>query len=216
MPLDTWIAFFIASWAISLSPGAGAVASMTSGLNNGFARSYWTILGLQVGVLAQIAVVGAGLGAVLAASRLAFEMVKWSGVAYLVYLGVQQWRASPQAPAGTHEPFSASNERLRLQPPLELILRGFLVNASNPKATIFMLAVLPQFIDTARPLALQYLVITVTMVGVDVIVMGGYAGFAAKVLCLLREPRQVRRLNRVFGALFIAAAALLAGFRRGA
>lgn len=214
MSLDTWIAFLIASWAISLSPGAGAVASMTSGLNHGFARSYWTILGLQLGVLLQIAIVGAGLGAVLAASRLAFEIVRWAGVAYLAYLGFCQWRAKPGAAAsepsdvvatGTHE------EQAR-----KLVLRGFIVNASNPKATIFMVAVLPQFIDAGRPLTLQYFIIAVTMVIVDLMVMSGYAGLAAKALRLLRKPRHAQRLNRVFGALFIAAAALLASFRRGA
>jgi len=212
MVFQTWIAFFIASWAISLSPGAGALAAMTSGLAHGLTRSYWTILGLQIGVLLQVAVVGVGLGAVLAASQLAFEIVKWSGVAYLVYLGIRQWRVS--ASIESHGLSGAST------PPMtrasDLVLRGFLVNSSNPKATLFMLAVLPQFIDAARSLLTQYSILTATMIGVDLVVMSGYAGFSAKVLRLLREPRHVRRLNRAFGALFITAAALLAGFRRGA
>ena len=80
MSIETWLAFFVACWIISLSPGAGAIASMSSGLNYGFARGYWTALGLQLGLVVQIAVVAAGVGAVLAASALAFTLIKWFGV----------------------------------------------------------------------------------------------------------------------------------------
>jgi homoserine/homoserine lactone efflux protein len=98
--------------------------------------------------------------------------------------------------------------------PLSLVLRGFLVNFGNPKAIIFMLAVLPQFINPHAPLTEQYLIIGVTMVTVDLIVMAGYTGLAVRVLRLLRTPRQQRIMNRSFGALFVGAAALLATVRR--
>ncbi|EOD5756609.1 LysE family transporter, partial [Pseudomonas aeruginosa] len=150
MLVSTWFAFFLACWAISLSPGAGAIASMSCGLQYGFARGYWNALGLQIGLALQIAIVAAGVGALLATSALAFSLIKWFGVAYLVYLAVRQWQAPPQA-------LSTDGER-PLGRPLTLVLRGFLVNASNPKAVIFMLAVLPQFIDPHQPLLAQYLI----------------------------------------------------------
>ena len=96
------------------------------------------------------------------------------------------------------------------------MLRGFLVNASNPKAIIFILAVLPQFLDPKAPLLVQYLLMAATMVAVDLVVMAGYTGLAARVLRALRSPRQQRILNRTFGGLFVAAAALLATVRRTA
>lgn len=207
MALDTWFAFFMACWVISLSPGAGAVASMSSGLNFGFRRGYWNAIGLQLALIVQIAVVAAGLGALLATSERAFALIKWFGVLYLLYLGWKQWRAQPDSMAGT------AIESRRGQP-LALVVRGFFVNASNPKALVFILAVLPQFIDTGAPLAAQYLMMTLTMVGVDLVVMAGYTGLAAKVLRLLREPRQQRLLNRIFGSFFAAAALLLAGVRQ--
>ena len=74
MAWETWIAFFAACWVISLSPGAGAIASMSSGLRYGFWRGYWNVLGLQLALAMQIAIVAAGLGAVLAASELAFGL----------------------------------------------------------------------------------------------------------------------------------------------
>ncbi|NQD78781.1 LysE family transporter [Pseudomonas sp. CrR14] len=206
MALETWLAFFVACWLISLSPGAGAIASMSAGLQYGFLRGYWNALGLQLGLALQIAIVAAGVGAVLATSALAFSLIKWFGVAYLVYLGWRQWRALPAD-------MTVSGER-PIGRPLSLVLRGFLANFGNPKAIVFMLAVLPQFINPHAPLTEQYLIIGATMVTVDLIVMAGYTGLAVRVLRLLRTPRQQRIMNRSFGALFVGAAALLATVRR--
>lgn len=207
MSLETWLAFFAACWVISLSPGAGAIASMSSGLQYGFWRGYWNALGLQVALVVQIAVVAAGLGAVLATSALAFTLIKWFGVVYLVYLGIKQWRALPSD--------LADESSVRpVGKPLVLMARGFLVNISNPKALVFILAILPQFIDTHLPLLPQYLIIATTMVCVDLIVMAGYTGLASKVLRALKTPRQQRRMNRTFAGLFVSAAAFLATLHR--
>src|SRR5471032_3291674 len=206
MVLQTWLAFFAACWVISLSPGAGAIASMSSGLRYGFWRGYWNALGLQLGLALQIAIVAAGVGAILAASATAFYAIKWFGVAYLVYLAVKQWRALPTD--------MSDDPAVRpIGKPLALVFRGFLVNISNPKALVFMLAVLPQFINPHAPLLAQYLIIGVTMVVVDLIVMG-YTGLASKVLRLLRTPRQQKRMNRTFAGLFIGAAAFMATLRK--
>lgn len=207
MTLDTWLAFLVACWIISLSPGAGAVASMSCGLQYGFWRGYWNAIGLQFALVLQIAVVAAGVGAVLATSSLAFSLIKWFGVVYLLWLALKQWQAVPEVLDDSTSPRPIGR-------PLTLMLRGFLVNASNPKAIVFILAVLPQFIDPQRDLLLQYLHIGATMVVVDLLVMAGYTGLAAKVLRLLRSPRQQRVVNRSFAAMFAGAAALLATVRR--
>ena len=207
MSLETWLGFFAACWVISLSPGAGAIASMSSGLQYGFWRGYWNALGLQIALVVQIAVVSVGLGAVLATSALAFTLIKWFGVAYLVYLGIKQWRALPSD--------LADESAVRpVGKPLVLMARGFLVNISNPKALVFILAILPQFIDTHLPLLPQYLIIASTMVCVDLIVMAGYTGLASKVLRALKTPKQQRRMNRTFAGLFVSAAAFLATLHR--
>lgn len=207
MAWHTWLAFLAASWVISLSPGAGAIASMSSGLRYGFGRGYWNALGLQLGLALQIAVVAAGVGAILAASATAFTVIKWFGVFYLLYLAIRQWRAPPMDMQGDSTPRVGGSRT-------SLVLRGFLVNVSNPKALVFMLAVLPQFIDPHTPLLAQYLIIGATMVTVDLIVMAGYTGLASKVLHLIRTPRRQQRLNRTFAGLFIGAATFLATLRR--
>lgn len=207
MSMETWLAFFAACWVISLSPGAGAIASMSSGLQYGFWRGYWNALGLQLGLIVQIAIIAAGVGAILAASATAFLVIKWFGVAYLVYLAYRQWRALPMD--------MSDNGAVRpIGKPLSLVFRGFLVNVSNPKALVFMLAVLPQFIDPHQALLPQYLAITVTMISVDLLVMAGYTGLASRVLRLLRTPKQQKRVNRTFAGLFIGAATFLATLRR--
>jgi len=207
MELSTWLTFVVAAWLISLSPGAGAVAAMSAGLNHGFARGYVMSFGLILGIWTQVLVVGLGLGALIAASSLAFAVVKWLGVAYLVWLGLKQWRApaAPMVEAGAE----AAGVSAR-----QLILRGWMINAVNPKGTVFLLAVVPQFLDLSRSLAPQYLVIAATLGFTDLVVMGGYTALAAKVLRLLKSPRQIKALNRTFGSLFMAAGALLALFKR--
>jgi homoserine/homoserine lactone efflux protein len=208
MPLETWLAFVVASWLISLSPGAGAISCMTAGMRYGYARATWNILGLQLGILFVLAIVAAGLGAIIAASTTLFTAIKWLGAAYLVYLGIQQWRApaAPVTEAGTDVSGT----------PRQLVMRGFLVNATNPKGIVFMLAVLPQFIDPALPQLPQYAICGATLFFTDLVVMSGYTGLAAKVLRLLREPHHVRWVNRTFGGLFVVAGAVLATFRRAA
>ena len=208
LTLETWLAYFVASWLISFSPGAGAISCMAAGLRFGLRRAMWNIVGLIAGIMFVLVIVAVGLGALLATSSVAFAFVKWLGVAYLVWLGVQQWRA----PAIAIDTDAAANELAGS--PRQLLLRGFLVNATNPKGIVFMLAVLPQFIDPARPQFVQYLICGATTMFTDAVVMVGYTGFAARVLRLLRGPGQVRLMNRMFGGLLVAMAALLAMFKR--
>jgi homoserine/homoserine lactone efflux protein len=205
--LSLWFTFFAASWAISLSPGPGAVAAMGAGVKHGFGRGYWLTAGLVMGIVTQLAIVGVGLGALMAASGVAFVVLKWLGVAYLVWLGVAQWRSPVQVLRAETPPDGAATRH-------SLVLRGWAINAVNPKGTAFMLAVVPQFIDPARPLLAQYAAIGATLVFTDLVVMAGYTALAARVLAALRSPRQVRWMNRLFGSLFVVAGALLATFKR--
>jgi homoserine/homoserine lactone efflux protein len=208
MQLSVWLAFFAACWAISLSPGAGAIASMSSGLTHGFRKGYFTVFGLILGIWTQILLVALGLGALIATSATAFAIVKWLGVAYLVWLGVQQWRAPPRALVADAD----AQAHTRWQ----LVLRGWGINAVNPKGTVFLLAVTPQFLDLQQPMLPQYLIITATLTFTDLVVMAGYTALASRVLRELKSAAHMKALNRLFGGLFVAAGALLAMFRRSA
>ena len=201
MSFQIWLAYMAACWVISVSPGAGAIASMSSGLNYGFRRGYWNVIGLQLALLVQIAIVAAGVGVLFATTPWAFLVVKWFGILYLLYLAYLQWTAPAQSID------IQSEKKLKSIP--KIILHGFIVNISNPKAIVFLLAVLPQFLDLSKPQWIQYVIMAVTMVTIDMIVMAGYTGLAAKVLRLLKSQKQQKIMNRTFAVLFSCAAGLL-------
>ena len=208
MDFALWLAFFAASWAISLSPGPGAVAAMSAGLNHGFRRGYFLTFGLVTGIVTQLLIVGLGLGALIAASATAFTLVKWAGVAYLVWLGIATWRSEPHR-------FDARADAPQGRDSREVFLKGFLVNITNPKGIIFYAAVLPQFIDVARAQFLQYAILGLTTLVVDLVVMAGYIGLAARVLAVMKDPAHLRWINHILGGAFVAAGLALAAFRRG-
>jgi homoserine/homoserine lactone efflux protein len=207
MRWELWLAFVGASVAISVSPGAGAIQSMATGLSHGLHRGWWSVAGLQIGLMTQLAVVAIGLGAAVSKSLVAFTVIKWIGVLYLIYLAVRQWRATAEdLDVGT----AGDSGRL------SLLVRGALVNLTNPKGLVFLLAVLPQFVMPTEPLLPQYLAIGITMLVVDVIVMGAYTGLASRLLGWLRTPRQQVILNRTMSGLCALAAVVLSLVRRGA
>jgi len=200
--------FVVAALVLLLTPGPAVLYIVTRSIDGGRRAGLVSMLGVHVGTLVHVAAAAIGLSAVLVASATAFTVVKWLGAAYLVYLGIRQWRA-PAAPV-TDAGADVTGT------PRQLVTRGFLVNATNPKGIVFMLAVLPQFIDPALPQLPQYVVCGATLFFTDLVVMSGYTGLAARVLRLLREPHHVRWVNRFFGGLFVAAGAVLATFRRAA
>lgn len=211
MELQTWIAYFIASWAIALSPGSGAVLSMSHGLAYGVKQTSATIVGLQLGLTVILLVAGMGVGALLLASASAFLVVKVLGAAYLMWLGWSQWRA----------PVVADSAQAVLLPNVELsvrqrVVRGFITNVTNPKGIVFMVAVLPQFIDPQRPMALQLLILLITTVAVDLVVMHGYAWLASSLQAWMRGARAKVLQNRVFGGVLMAMGASLLLVRRTA
>jgi homoserine/homoserine lactone efflux protein len=202
MALDTWIAFLLASCLIAISPGSGAVLSMSHGLSYGVKRTTMTILGMELGLVLIILIAGAGVGSLLLASEIAFNIVKILGALYLIYLGWLQWRA-PIAAETLTPTLTTGSDKTTLSA-YRRFITGFLTNASNPKAIVFMVAVLPQFIDQSRSLGLQLLIVCVTMVVVDIFVMHGYAFMASAFQKLLSNAKAARMQNQLFGGMLMA------------
>jgi homoserine/homoserine lactone efflux protein len=213
MELQVWLAYFLASWAIALSPGSGAVLSMTHGLAYGVQKTSATIAGLQLGLAVILLVAGVGVGALLLASATAFTVVKFAGAGYLIWLGLKQWRSqvSTTVASGEHVTAQAGVPSAR-----ERFVTGFFTNVTNPKGIVFMVAVLPQFIDPQRSLWLQLLVLLVTTIGVDLVVMHGYAFLASRAQRWLATARARRAQNRVFGGVLMAMGASLLLVKRAA
>lgn len=203
MSFATWIAFVIAGTIIAISPGSGAILSMSHGLAYGLKKASATVLGLQLGLVLVLLIAGAGVGSLLLASAPAFTVVKVVGALYLIWLGISQWRARaeaggvPTAGLAAHPTFGRR------------VMTGFLTNATNPKGIIFMVAVLPQFIAQDAPVLPQLAILGVTMVAIDTTVMHGYALLASSMQRWFRDPRAVRMQNRFFGAVLMVVGSLL-------
>ena len=212
MHFATWITFVIAASIIAVSPGSGAVLSMSHGLSYGVKKASATILGLQLGLLVVLGIAGAGVGSLLLASEVAFNIVKTVGALYLIYLGLSQWRArvavTGNLTGDLHADAVVPSWRRR-------VLTGFLTNVTNPKGIIFMVAVLPQFISPTAPLLPQLLILAVTMCTIDQIVMHGYAFLASSMQRFFRDAKAVKKQNRFFGGLLMAVGAALFFVKRG-
>lgn len=204
MTLTTWLALLAAITVVSLTPGAGAINTMSNSLGQGWARAGWGVLGQQIAIVTHGIIVAAGVGLLVASSPLLFDVIRYTGAAYLVYLGVRLLIARTDAAEGELE---LPDIREGAWP---MVRRGFWVNLLNPKAIVFLLAFMPQFIRADQPLVPQYAIFLVTCVVVDVIVMWGFfAGVARPFRRLTRTPRGRRALNSVFGMLFVLVAVLL-------
>lgn len=189
---------------ISLTPGAGAINTMSNALVSGFRRSLWGVLGQQLALVIHVIVVAAGVGILVSSSPFLFAMIRYVGAAYLVYLGVRKLLAKA-------EKNDRGNSLATVESRLSMFRRGLWVNLLNPKAMVFFLAFMPQFIRPQDPLLPQYVILTATVVVIDVIVMWFiFAAGAKQLKHLTTSVRGQLLLNRVFGVLFIAVGILLA------
>ena len=204
MTLTLWLGFLLTAILIAITPGPGAVLSMSIGVRHGYRAALQAILGLQAALLLQLLIVALGLGALLAASDTAFQVLKLAGAVYLIWLGWQKW----------HAPVHPLALAPGAMPARGLFIQGVLVNLTNPKAIIFIGALVPQFIDPNQPVAIQYSVIAATLCLTDIVVMSAYAVAALQLGRWLGDIRHIRWQNRFFGTLFIAAGAALAATSR--
>lgn len=205
MSLTIWLSLLTASVVISFTPGAGAINTMSNALNEGWRRSIWGVIGQQLALIVHVIIVAAGVGLIVSSSPLLFDIIRYAGSAYLVYLGLRLLFARV-----------ADTELDDTAPPRpresrwSMMRRGFWVNLLNPKAIVFFLAFIPQFIRLDQPALPQYLVLILTVVVVDIAVMWGFFAVAARPFQRVTRTRRGQRvLNGVFGGLFIAVAALL-------
>ena len=180
---------------------------MSNGIRFGFRKGYLGAIGLVIGLWIVFLAVVVGLGAVIQASPIAFNILKWAGVAYLFYLGLSQWLSKASS-------IVVDRDGDRGTSGLQIVGKGIALNFINPKGYIFMLAVIPLFITTGTPLAPQYIAIALTFAFTDLVVMAMYTGLAARVALYLKSEKQVKLVNRIFGGLFMVAAVVLATFQQ--
>jgi threonine/homoserine/homoserine lactone efflux protein len=197
------VAFLVTSLIIVVTPGTGALFTISAGLSRGARASLVAAAGCTLGIVPHLAAAITGTAALLRASGAAFETVKLLGVAYLLYMAWASWRdRTPLVVDGEQAPRSA----------LRVVASAVLVNLLNPKLTLFFFAFLPQFVPARGGHQMPaMLTLSGVFMAMTFVVFAGYGVFAAAARRhLIDRPRVVRRIRQAFAASFVALGAKLA------
>ena len=205
MPLELYLAFVLASTVLILIPGPNVTLLVATSLAYGARPALAALAGTSAAIALQLLVTVLGMTSLMALLASGFEWLRWAGVAYLIWLGVRQWRAAPVA---------LEDVAPRAVPQGALFWRGFLVSATNPKTLLFYAAFFPQFVDPASPPGAQLVLLSATFLALATLLDGGYALLAGRLRPWFRGERRARLRNRVTGALLIVAGVGLALARR--
>jgi homoserine/homoserine lactone efflux protein len=197
MELTVWLGLLASALFISISPGPGAIFSISQGTQYGFKRSIISVIGLQLGLMSQIIFLLLGLGILIDQFPGIFSIIKILGMLYLIVLGALQWFKKIEQISTSKDDFENSFS------PLNSLLKGFFVNITNIKGTVFFLALIPLFVDLTSLNISTCVILTATLVGVDLFVMTGYLMLAEISKSLLSDPKKILWQNRVTGSILI-------------
>jgi len=199
MTMQTWWLFVVTVFFISATPGPNMMHALSRSVQVGFKRSTAAMAGCVSALLIALVLSMAGVGAVLVAMPRLFEVIRYMGAAYLVYLGIKAWRSSDEQ---TRLPSGES--RVCRTGIWTLYRNGFLVGISNPKLLLFAAAFFPQFIDHHKPVLPQFGILLVTYLCSDSLWLSAY-GLGGQSLSRFLGRRPIRRaFNRLTAVVFVA------------
>jgi homoserine/homoserine lactone efflux protein len=207
MNWETYAIFAVTTLVVCLTPGPAALLIVAQGISNGFRRSYWAIAGIALGNAAYFALSATGIAALILASSTLFSVIKWIGVAYLFYLGIAAICNKSSALTVTVDSAHAVHGP-------RAFWQVLVVELSNPKALLYFVALLPQFINPAKPLGFQLLVFGVTCLALDGFSYGLYAWLGSKAQRFSANASFVRNSNRVSGSLLLVVGVIMATLKR--
>lgn len=197
MELSTFLVFAATTFVVVLTPGPAAITVAAQASGNGVARSQFTVGGVAMANAAFFLMSATGISAMIIASETVFAAIKWFGVAYLTYLGLNA--------------MISRNGGLQIEPGpprslAGLFGNGFLVEAANPKALLYFAAILPQFLDTTAPIVPQMAIMGATTLVFDWLIYSGYAVLGAQVSRSGVSPSRITILNRMAGCALLYSA----------
>lgn len=203
MNIEVWLTYLATVLAFMVTPGPSHLLMLSNSMTHGFKRSLATAAGDLTANALQMAAAGLGLAAILVASQHALAVVKWLGVAYLLWMGLRMWRQASDASSKAGAAPSASLKALWGQ--------GFLTSAANPKAVVFFAALFPQFIEPGQPFWPQFLLLSITYLIVDGTFLSSYGIGASWIASKLKENASAM-VHRI-GSAFLIGAALMLGLK---
>ena len=203
MELQLWIYYALAILILTATPGPNLLLAITTSVSSGFNSSVYTVLG---GVFATVGIMTlsfTGLGVIIASSEVLFNIIKYLGAMYLIYLGYKAFTSKEE-----NYNFDTNNI-ITSKDKISLFLKGFIVASSNPKAIVFFIALFPQFIDPNSSMLLQYFILVGTFVVPEIFWLLLYAYLGAKSSNWFLEKGRAKFFNRITGGVFIGAGVLL-------
>lgn len=210
MSWETWIAYAVATEVLLIIPGPTVLLVVGYAITRGRGAALWAVAGSCLGITFAFGITFAGLGAVLSASATAFTVMKWVGAAYLVYLGVQMWRAKSETTLMVDDGRLGS-KKVRHR---STFLHGFITTILNPKVVVFLVAFVPQFMNLTAPALPQAILMTATFVILAFLSDGAYAVFASRARQTVMDARTLKWVQRAGGSLLIGAGLLTAATKR--
>ena len=204
MTIETWLAFAAATTILLVIPGPTILLVVSYALGQGMRTALPVAVGVALGDFTAMTLSILGVGALLAASATLFTVLKWLGAAYLVWLGIQLWRAGGAPNA---------QPRADAAPAWRILGHAWLVTALNPKGITFFVAFLPQFLDRNGDFWTQMLIFEATFICLAFANAIGYALVASRARTLISSARAVGIFNRIGGTLLIGAGIAAAGVR---
>lgn len=197
MSLNAWLAFCAFEVVLCLMPGPAVLYVVATALVSGARAGVAGIGGIIAGNIIYFGLSATGISAVIMASAQLFRWLQWAGTAYLLWLGITMLATPHQTLAGGPTATAPATAR-------RAFLRGLIVQLANPKAIVFFVALLPQFIDPRAPIALQILILGATSVAIEFVVQSMYVLLASQA----RNPasrRWSRLIERIGGVCLLAA-----------
>jgi len=207
MALDNWIAFTFASILLTLIPGPSVLLVISQALTKGKNAAIMCILGDMIGTVVLIVLSLLGVGALLATSAVLFQIVKWAGIFYLAYLGISQLIGAGKQVEKNSDAESSAQSSWRS------FWAGSITAVLNPKAIIFYMAFLTQFIDVNGNFILQMGILTLTSVIVVAVLLTGYAIVAARAQKSFQSRKAQKAIGYTGGGLMLGGSALMAATR---
>ncbi len=208
MDLQLWIYYTLAILILTATPGPNILLGITTSVSNGFSSSLYTVFG---GVSATVGIMTlsfTGLGLIVASSQILFDIIKYAGALYLIYLGYKAFTSSQENYKIDKDTIISKKDKL------SLFLKGFVVASSNPKAIVFFIALFPQFIDPNSSMLIQYFILVGTFLVPELFWLLFYAYLGAKSSNWFLQKGRAKFFNRITGSVFIGAGVLLSTSNR--
>ncbi len=204
MTPEVYIAFVVAAAILIVAPGPSVMLIVSHAMGPGLKRSLFTIAGEATSHALFISIATLGLAPVLMASAKIFGWLKWIGAAYLIWMGIRQWRANAR---------SATCNSQTQGSKWSCFFQGFTVNTTNPKALVFYAAFFPPFLSSKMAVIPQLIILGLTFLAIFVIISFFYALLADRTRALYKNPKHIRLQNRITGGLLVSAGVALAAIK---